>query len=47
MEIENPDNLAKICRFHSDNTSKGKALNKSTKWEKNSRKALWPRQGRG
>lgn len=42
MEI-NPDNLAILCRLNSD---KRKASNKSTKWEKNSRKALWPRQGR-
>lgn len=47
MEIKSSDNLAKIPRLDSDNTLKGKAPNKSTKWEKNSRKALWPRGGRG
>lgn len=43
---QSPHNLAKPCRSSSDNTSKGKAPNNSTKWEKNSRKAPWPRQGR-
>ena len=43
MEIKSSDNLAKFCRLDSNNTLKGKAPNKSTAWEKNSRKALWPR----
>jgi hypothetical protein len=49
MEIRSSDDLAKISklRWDSDNTMRGEGLNKNTNWEKNSRKALWPRRGRG
>lgn len=49
IELRSSDNLANgpRSRWDSDNSLKGKGPNKSTKWEKNSRKAPWPGGGRG
>lgn len=47
MERMSSGKLAKASRLDSDNTSKGKAANKSTKWEKNRRKTTLAKTGKG